>query len=152
MYCCICGLIQIFPFTGQRRNVAAKTLSNIPDDIFQKGKISHRQVSANDGKPTSLISFSYALELIQVLPGRVAKDTRTQFADIIRRYLAGDHSLIEEIQTNAQSPSPITQMASDSLGIITDEDMIRKRRREQLEMRAAFLICSVFLRSNKKTF
>ena len=68
-----------------------------------------------------------------VLPGQVAKETRTQFADIIKRYLAGDHSLVQEIQANAKSTSPIAQMARESLGITTDEDMNRKRRREDLD-------------------
>ncbi len=70
------------------------------------------------------------MELIQVLPGRVAKETRTQFADIIKRYLAGDHSLITEIQVNAQYSSPIAQMARKSMSIVSDEELTRKRRRD----------------------
>lgn len=69
-----------------------------------------------------------------VLPGRVAKETRTQFADIIKRYLAGDHSLITEIQANAQSSSPIARMARESMNIVSDEELTRKRRREELEI------------------
>jgi hypothetical protein len=69
-----------------------------------------------------------------VLPGRVAKETRTQFADIIKRYLAGDHSLITEIQANAQSSSPIAQMARESMNVVTEEELTRKRRREELEL------------------
>lgn len=69
-----------------------------------------------------------------MLPGRVAKETRTQFADIIRRYLAGDHSLISEIRDNAESASPVAQMARESLGIETDQDRSLKRRREELEL------------------
>ena len=69
-----------------------------------------------------------------MLPGHIAKETRAQFADIIRRYLAGDNSLIQEIQTNAKSTSPIAQMARESLGIITDEDLKLKRLREEIEL------------------
>jgi hypothetical protein len=29
-----------------------------------------------------------------VLPGKIAKETRTQLADIIRRYMAGDETLV----------------------------------------------------------
>jgi len=83
---------------------------------------------------TKLISFNNAIELVMVLPGRVAKETRTQFADIIRRYLAGDHSLITEIQANAQSSSPIAQMARESLDIYTEEELTKKRRREDIEL------------------
>jgi hypothetical protein len=71
---------------------------------------------------------------LQVLPGRFAKETRTQFANIIRRYLAGDHSLISEIQANAQSASPVAQMARDSLGIETDDDARCKRLRDEIDL------------------
>lgn len=50
-----------------------------------------------------------------VLPGKMAKETRTKFANIITRYLAGDNSLVTEIQVNAQSVDPIPQMARASL-------------------------------------
>ena len=69
-----------------------------------------------------------------VLPGRVAKETRVQFADIIKRYLAGDHSLITEIQANAVSSMPIAQMAQGSMNVEDDEELTRKRRREDIEL------------------
>jgi hypothetical protein len=72
-----------------------------------------------------------------VLPGKLAKEIRAQFASIIQRYLAGDHTLISEIQANAASSSPVAQMARESLGIVSDEDMLRKRRREDVENVAA---------------
>ncbi len=120
--------------TGQTRHQAAKTLRFIPENIFLGEKISLKKVENNKGKETKVISFPDAIELVMILPGRIAKETRTQFADIIRRYLAGDHSLIQEIQANAQSASPIAQMARDSLGIIPDADLKLKRRRENIEL------------------
>ncbi len=45
---------------------------------------------------TKLVSFENAIELIMVLPGKVAKKARAKFANIIRRYLAGDKSLTVE--------------------------------------------------------
>jgi hypothetical protein len=50
-----------------------------------------------------------------VLPGKIAKETRAQFAGIIQRYLAGDHSLIAEIQSNAASSAPIAELARESI-------------------------------------
>ena len=95
-----------------------------------------------------MVSFQDAIILAMVLPGNIAKETRTQFADIIRRYLAaGDHTLITEIQANAQSSSPITQMARESLDIYTKEELARKRRREELEM--LMLILDIAERKNK---
>lgn len=63
-----------------------------------------------------------------VLPGKVAKEVRVQFADVIRRYIAGDRSLIDEIEANAQSSSPVAQMARATLGD-GEEEQDRKRRR-----------------------
>jgi len=119
--------------TGKNRDDAGKALRRLTDDIFQSDKMSERP-SDNGGHPTKLLTFQNALELVMVLPGRIAKETRTQFANIIRRYLAGDHSLISEIQANAASALPVAQMARESLIITTDEDLARKRRREDLEL------------------
>jgi len=83
---------------------------------------------------TKLLTFDNAIELIMVLPGRMAKETRLQFVDIIKRYIAGDHTLVQEIRANAQSSSPVAQMARESLNIETEEDLNRKRRRENLEL------------------
>ena len=49
-------------------------------------------------------------------------------------WFAGDHTLIAEIQANAASASPVAQMARASLGIATEDDLARKRRREDLEL------------------
>lgn len=72
-----------------------------------------------------------------VLPGETAKETRVQFANIIRRYMAGDESMHAEIQANSVSSSPIAQMARESLGlpVMEDEHVVGlKRRREELEV------------------
>lgn len=119
--------------TGKNREDAAKAIRDLSPHHFQPEKFSCRQPEKG-GHPTKLLTFQNALELVMVLPGRIAKETRTQFANIIRRYLAGDHSLISEIQANAASASPIAQMARESLGIATEEDLARKRRREDLEL------------------
>ena len=67
------------------------------------------------GAPTKLLTFQHAIELVMVLPGQFAKETRVQFANIIRRYMAGDQTLASEIQANAQSTAPIAQAARATL-------------------------------------
>ena len=50
-----------------------------------------------------MVTFKDAIELVMVLPGMVAKETRKQFADIIRRYMAGDETMHAELDANAAS-------------------------------------------------
>ena len=85
-----------------------------------------------------VITFVGALKLIMMLPGEAAKTHRSAMADILRRYYAGDVSLIDDLEANALSESPVAQMARASLaaeggaGEIEDS---RKRKREELELR-----------------
>ena len=84
-----------------------------------------------------VITFIGALKLIMVLPGEAAKKHRSAMTDILRRYFAGDASLLDEIERNQVSESPIAQMARASLageggsGAIEDS---HKRKREELEL------------------
>ena len=52
-------------------------------------------------------------------PKKTAKKVRQQFANIIHRYIAGDLTLMQEIQSNAQSTAPVARMARESLGIVS---------------------------------
>ena len=72
-----------------------------------------------------------------VFPGKVAKEIRCLFCDIIRRYLAGDKSMVSEINANAQSNSPIAQLARASLvaplAAPTVCDSLSKKRQLDME-------------------
>lgn len=123
----------VMVMTGKDRDHAGQTLRGISDEKFSSLKISERNTGGSGNSRTKLVSFEHALELVMVLPGSTAKETRVQFANILRRYMAGDESLHAEIQANSTSGSPIAQMARESLGI--DEQLIGfKRRREELEV------------------
>jgi hypothetical protein len=115
--------------TGQSRDHAGKTIRNLSNEVFPSEKISERQFSTRGGVPTKLITFQDALELVMVLPGKVAKETRTKFASIIKRYMAGDESLVDEIRTNAVSTSPLAQLAR-----VDEDDKKRKRVIEDMEL------------------
>lgn len=71
------------------------------------------------------------------LKGKEAQKTKLQFVDIIQRYIAGDLTLIGEIQSNAQSASSVAQMARESLGIAAEADASLKRRREIADLERA---------------
>jgi hypothetical protein len=79
-----------------------------------------------------------------VLPGKLAKEVRKQFADVIHRYMAGDSNLISEIQANAQSAAPVAQIARETLADIappaavhSPEDFTRKRKLEAIDLERA---------------
>ena len=124
--------------TGLNRDDAGKTLRRLSDEIFSSDKLSERNTGGSGNSKTKLVSFKHALELVMVLPGNTAKETRVQFANILKRYMAGDQSLISEIQANASSASPIAQMARASLGIEQGDEeayqIILKRKHEQLDL------------------
>jgi len=69
----------VMVMTGKNRNHSNETLRTMNPSLFNQEKyvIQDRR---------KLVSFQHAIELVMVLPGRVAKETRTHFANIIRRY------------------------------------------------------------------
>ena len=112
--------------------VIFQVIRRIPPDIFNPSKFIERQL--HPGFATKLLTFEDAIEFVMVLPGQTALAVRQQFARILRRYIAGDHSLINEIEANAESNSPLAQMARAAA---TAEDTVLlgfKRRREELEL------------------
>jgi hypothetical protein len=123
----------VMVMTGQARDHAGKTIRNISDAVFHSENFSERQLSTRGGAPTKLLTFQHAIELVMVLPGKVANETRTQFSNIIKRYMAGDGTLIKEIKNNAESNSPISQMARESL-VEAPEDRKRRRELEDVEL------------------
>jgi hypothetical protein len=118
----------VMVMTGKDRNMAADVLRRIPCELFETKKIVERQ-SIRGGHPTKLVSFSDAIELVMALPGKKAKKVRIQFADVIRRYLAGDQTIISEINSNAKSTSPVAQLARET-AVNGTKTSIRRRRRE----------------------
>jgi len=122
--------------TGKSREDSAKVLRDLKDEVFQQEKFFCRHLSTSGGHPTKLVSFKDAIELVMVLPGKVAKETRAQFAKIIQRYMAGDESMHAELESNAESGSPIAQLARASLeaGPVDALSVERKRKREELEI------------------
>ncbi len=71
-----------------------------------------------------------------VLPGKVAKETRTQFASIIKRYMAGDASLMDEIKANAESNDAMNQLARADMPQVqvqVEDEHTRKRKALEID-------------------
>jgi hypothetical protein len=70
------------------------------------------------------------------LPGDNAKDMRSKISKILLRYFAGDPTLLEDIEANAASDSPICKAARASLQSeslldadgFTEESLIKRRK------------------------
>ena len=109
--------------TGKNCNHSNECLRDLDPSLFNNDNFVIRERSR-------LITFQDAIELVMVLPGKIAKETRSQFSDIIKRYIGGDQTLITEINANASSTSPIAQLAQASMD--QDDDVGVKRRREEV--------------------
>ena len=119
---------------GKSRDDAGMIIRRIPEEVFPSVKMTERSMPGKGNGRTKLVSFKDAIELIMVLPGKIARETRAQFAGIIQRYMAGDESLIAEIQSNAESSAPIAELARVSLDEPTEYQITHKRKLDQLEL------------------
>jgi len=111
----IWALDLVMVVTGKNNNEAGEVLRRLKHDIFDSSKLLETHLTANGGKKTKLVSFDHALELVMVLPGKVAKEFRVQACDILKRFFAGDQSLHAEINRNSASSAPIHAMARGEL-------------------------------------
>jgi hypothetical protein len=117
--------------TGKDRDHAGQALRGLSDETFPSSKFSERKMPGKGNARTKLVNFPDGIELIMVLPGKVAREIRVKFSDIIKRYLAGDHSLITEVLHNAASDSPVAQMARASMDSPSLDEISRKRQFER---------------------
>ena len=118
--------------SGKNNNDAGKDLRNIAEETFSSAKIAERNTGGRGNSKTKLLSFTNAIELIMILPGAMAKATRLKFADLIRRYLAGDSALVNELAENATSAHPINEMARQSLAQDKGNSLELMRKRDNL--------------------
>jgi hypothetical protein len=123
----------VMVMTGLNRNDAGQVLRRLPDHVFPSGNLPERNLPGKGNAHTKLLTLQHAIELVMVLPGKLAREARVQFANVIRRYMGGDGSLVQEIQANAKSNSPLAQMARDSLEGDNVELEYNKKRKRELE-------------------
>jgi len=84
-------------------------------------------------KIQDVITLQGALKLLAWLPGDSAKNFRNKADDILIRYIAGDYTLLREIERNAASNAPINVMARNAMenSDSSDGELVRKRRLER---------------------
>lgn len=102
---------------GQNIDRAGKTWRNLPED--KKDEV--RQFLTNykfDGRGQQkqpMITFDGALTIMNWLPGENAKTWRGKTAQILKRYFAGDPTLLDEVRANANKTAPINEAARAAL-------------------------------------
>ena len=102
--------------TGNNRNDSGMVLRRLTEETFPSDKFTERKMPGKGNANTKLVSFRHAIELVMVLPGKMAKETRAQFAGIIHRYMAGDGSLVAEIEANGGAGAgAVSQLAQATL-------------------------------------
>lgn len=118
--------------TGKEKKLALQDLRRIPEDVFESFKLRLLKLPGEGNRKTKTVHFRDAIELVMVLPGKLAKESRKKFADIILRYFAGDQSLAAEIESNAASDHPVAQLARETLALEQQAEL--KRSREQADI------------------
>jgi hypothetical protein len=84
--------------TGKSRREASQAILRIPEEVFPVCKMPTRSLPGKGNGSTKLVSFKDAIELVMVLPGKVARETRAQFACIIQRYIGRAYLMANESQ------------------------------------------------------
>jgi hypothetical protein len=130
----------IMYFGGKTPKTANKTWENLSDSRKQEvaNNVRHFKFPGQGQTEQPVITFKGALKLIMWIGGEKAKDMRAAMVSILSRYDAGDGSLMDEIEANAQSSAPIPQMARASLAAeapVQDEFALgHKRKLQELDI------------------
>ena len=96
------------------RNDAARTLKR----LIASEKLSDTDltyISVGTTKKISMVSFTNAIKLMMLLPGKLAQVNRQKFAQILHQYYAGTAELKAQIDRNASSPDLLHILAREAL-------------------------------------
>jgi hypothetical protein len=136
----ICGLTSI------RANEKWRLLSEeVKNELAEF--LGNFQFPGKGNRLEPVLTFQGILKLIMMVSGEKAALYRSAMVKILSRYYAGEGSLMEEINANAQSTAPIAQLARESLQMpinqmrmqvqqpaVDELSLTRKRRMEELEI------------------
>jgi hypothetical protein len=110
----------------------------LPDEVKNEVAefLGNFQFPGKGNKSEPVITFKGALKLVMMISGEKAALYRSSMAKILTRYYAGDGSLLEEVEANAQSSAPVAQMARGALVAEATPVLClpNKRKLEELEM------------------
>lgn len=126
---------------GINKKRACEKWDRLPDDMRSElAELVHLfQFPGQGNKPEPVITFKGALKLVMMVSGAKAALYRSAMVKILTRYYAGDGTLLEEVEANAQSSAPVQQMARAALAekepVVHNEVVLtNKRKLEELEI------------------
>jgi hypothetical protein len=68
----------VMVMTGKSRDDSSRVLRDLPEEMFQQVRITCKSFPGKGNGRTKLVTFQDALELIMVMPGKFAKESRVQ--------------------------------------------------------------------------
>jgi hypothetical protein len=114
--------------------------------VFTKEYLKYhdQDVTSNDTKKrrfrkTPVMTLQALQRLLMILGGKVSADFRTIVLGVFTRYMAGDRTMLEEINTNAASSAPIHQAYRQALAQEPVLDVAGTKRQLELEMEERLL-------------
>jgi hypothetical protein len=115
----------------KNRHYAAETWRKLSENFKTEVAdfLRHYKFSGRGQQNQPVIQFQGALKLLMWLPGEKAKSFRSQAAEILTRYYAGDKTLLKEVWENAQSGAPVNQAARAAIGIAELDEYSEKRQK-----------------------
>lgn len=109
------------------------------DELFTMEYLKSQGVTLNDTKKrrfrkTPVMKLRGLQRLMMILGGKVAAQFRHIVEGVFTRYMAGDHSMLQEIHSNAASTAPIHQAYRQALAqepVVDAADTERMLQREE---------------------
>ena len=97
-------------------------LNQVAGEMLEANEMVERQLGR--GRMTRLVSFQYAVKLVQIFPGKVPQSIRDKFAGQLSRLQFGDRSLLIEVPKPAQEGryQPKHGESADSSSEWSDDD------------------------------
>ena len=122
----------IMVICDQNNDRAGKTWRNISESLKDEVRqlLTNFKFKGRGQQDQPVIQFQGALKLLMWLPGEKAKSFRSQAAEILTRYFAGDKTLLQGVWENAQSGAPVNQAARASMEIPEIDEYGEKRQKE----------------------
>lgn len=107
--------------------------------IFKDSK--EFQFKGRGEKVRDLITFEGMIELTIALTGKVAQEVKMRFVNVIKRYFAGDPTMINEIVDNNLSNNDLNQAAREDAGVVQFGSRIEGEETRDLMLTAKFEEC-----------